>query len=145
MESIGRLPELRHDAWAGLSHDDGFDVASLLANKDQKTTSHSGISDFAKSRPDVLFETTSLNPETGQPAIDYLRASLEAGVHTITQTKVQSFTLTMNSARWQSQPANISYLSLRCSTALQSFPVPRDLATRSCPGLQRDLSIPLRM
>ena len=36
----------------------------------------------AKSRPDVLFETTSLNPETGQPAIDYLRASLEAGVHT---------------------------------------------------------------
>src|SRR5215211_7869302 len=25
--------------------------------------------------PDVLFETTSLNPETGQPAIDYLKAS----------------------------------------------------------------------
>src|SRR5829696_1728366 len=38
-------------------------------------------------RPDVLFETTSLNPETGQPAIDYLRAALEAGVHTITANK----------------------------------------------------------
>jgi homoserine dehydrogenase len=38
-------------------------------------------------RPDVLFETTSLNPETGQPAIDYMKASLEAGIHTITANK----------------------------------------------------------
>lgn len=42
---------------------------------------------LATARPDVLFETTSLNPETGQPAIDYLRASLQAGVHTITANK----------------------------------------------------------
>jgi homoserine dehydrogenase len=42
---------------------------------------------LATARPDVLFETTSLNPETGQPAIDYLKASLEAGVHTITANK----------------------------------------------------------
>lgn len=40
-----------------------------------------------KARPDVLFETTSLNPETGQPAIDYLKASLHAGAHTITANK----------------------------------------------------------
>src|SRR6185436_595484 len=33
------------------------------------------------------FETTSLNPESGQPAIDYLRASLNAGAHTITANK----------------------------------------------------------
>ena len=38
-------------------------------------------------RPDVLFETTSLNPETGQPAIDYLKASLQSGAHTITANK----------------------------------------------------------
>jgi homoserine dehydrogenase len=42
---------------------------------------------LATARPDVLFETTSLNPETGQPAIDYLRASLQAGIHTITANK----------------------------------------------------------
>lgn len=40
-----------------------------------------------KARPDVLFETTSLNPETGQPAIDYLKVSLQAGAHTITANK----------------------------------------------------------
>lgn len=38
-------------------------------------------------RPDVLFETTSLNPETGRPAIDYMRTSLQAGIHTITANK----------------------------------------------------------
>jgi homoserine dehydrogenase len=42
---------------------------------------------LATAKPDVLFETTSLNPETGQPAIDYLKASLQAGVHTITANK----------------------------------------------------------
>ena len=42
---------------------------------------------LAMARPDVLFETTSLNPETGQPAIDYLKASLKAGAHTITANK----------------------------------------------------------
>jgi homoserine dehydrogenase len=47
-----------------------------------------GFSEWlAKAKPDVLFETTSLNPETGQPAIDYLRASLQAGIHTITANK----------------------------------------------------------
>src|SRR6185503_18193541 len=38
-------------------------------------------------RPDVVFETTSLNPENGQPAIEYLRAALQFGAHTITANK----------------------------------------------------------
>lgn len=38
-------------------------------------------------KPDVVFETTSLNPETGQPAIQYLRKSLQAGAHAITANK----------------------------------------------------------
>jgi homoserine dehydrogenase len=47
-----------------------------------------GLNDWlTTARPDVLFETTSLNPETGQPAIDYLKASLQAGAHTITANK----------------------------------------------------------
>jgi len=50
--------------------------------------SQKGLNEWlAVARPDVLFETTSLNPETGQPAIDYMRASLEAGIHTITANK----------------------------------------------------------
>src|SRR5687767_7353295 len=47
-----------------------------------------GLDDWlATARPDVLFETTSLNPETGQPAIDYLKASLHFGAHTMTANK----------------------------------------------------------
>jgi homoserine dehydrogenase len=42
---------------------------------------------LAITKPDVVFETTSLNPETGQPAIEYLRKSLQAGAHTITANK----------------------------------------------------------
>lgn len=35
----------------------------------------------------VLFENTSLNPHTGQPAIDYIRTALAAGVHTVSANK----------------------------------------------------------
>lgn len=35
----------------------------------------------------VLFEATSLNAKTGQPAIDHIRAALEAGAHAITANK----------------------------------------------------------
>jgi homoserine dehydrogenase len=36
---------------------------------------------------DVLFEATSLNVETGQPAIDHIRAALDHGAHAITANK----------------------------------------------------------
>jgi homoserine dehydrogenase len=36
---------------------------------------------------DVLFEATSLNVESGQPAIDHIRAALEHGAHAITANK----------------------------------------------------------
>ncbi|HTZ46358.1 MAG TPA: homoserine dehydrogenase [Verrucomicrobiae bacterium] len=38
-------------------------------------------------KTDVLFEMTSLNAPTGQPAIDHLKAALEAGAHAITANK----------------------------------------------------------
>jgi len=38
-------------------------------------------------RADVLFEATSLNAETGQPAVDHIRAALEHGAHAITANK----------------------------------------------------------
>jgi homoserine dehydrogenase len=37
--------------------------------------------------PDVVFEATSLNVETGQPATDHIRAALEHGAHAITANK----------------------------------------------------------
>jgi homoserine dehydrogenase len=67
--------------------DTAIDVDALLAGTDQ-TESHDNINAWlATAKPDVVFETTSLNPETGQPAIDYMRASLQAGAHLITANK----------------------------------------------------------
>jgi homoserine dehydrogenase len=44
--------------------------------------------DFIKrSGADVLFENSPVNYQTGQPAIDHLRAALEAGMHAITANK----------------------------------------------------------
>jgi len=44
--------------------------------------------DFIQSCPaDVLFETTPVNYETGQPAVSYLQAALEKGMHAITANK----------------------------------------------------------
>src|SRR6202158_6235843 len=38
-------------------------------------------------QPDVVFEATSLNVESGQHAIDHIRAALEHGTHAITANK----------------------------------------------------------
>ena len=66
---------------------EAIDVNALLAGTDQ-TQPFSGINEWlAHAKPDVVFETTSLNPENGQPAIEYLRASLQAGAHTLTANK----------------------------------------------------------
>lgn len=42
---------------------------------------------LATARADVLFEATSLNVESGQPAVDHMRAALEHGAHAITANK----------------------------------------------------------
>ncbi|HEX6650621.1 MAG TPA: hypothetical protein VF075_13815 [Pyrinomonadaceae bacterium] len=64
-----------------------IDVSKLLSNSDE-TTAHSNIDDWlARAIPDVVFETTSLNRETGQPAIEYVKKSLRAGAHAITANK----------------------------------------------------------
>jgi len=42
---------------------------------------------LAAARADVLFEATSLNVESGQPAVDHIRAALEHGAHAITANK----------------------------------------------------------
>jgi len=58
-----------------------------LAGNDETAVLH-GIDEWlAIAKPDVVFETTSLNPENGQPAIEYLRKSLLSGAHAITANK----------------------------------------------------------
>ncbi len=47
-----------------------------------------GLAEWLKAaRADVVFENTSMNPETGQPAIDYLKTALEHGAHVVTANK----------------------------------------------------------
>jgi homoserine dehydrogenase len=40
-----------------------------------------------RSRADVVFEASSLDAQTGQPAIDHLKAALDLGAHAITANK----------------------------------------------------------
>ena len=73
-----------------LTNSNGFDVATLLSNVPlaEQASTADNISGWLKAaQPDAVFETTSLNPDSGQPAIDYLRAVLDAGAHAITANK----------------------------------------------------------
>jgi homoserine dehydrogenase len=73
-----------------LANKDGFDIARLLSNLPAAdgSSKENGISEWLQAaQPEVVFETTSLNPETGQPALDYLRAVLQSGAHGITANK----------------------------------------------------------
>jgi len=67
----------------------GLDVAALLAGDlPAAPQALSNVREWlAAARADVLFELTSLNPQTGQPAIDHIRAALEYGAHAITANK----------------------------------------------------------
>ena len=42
---------------------------------------------LTESRPDVVFEAIPLEPHTGQPALDYLRATLRHGSHVVSANK----------------------------------------------------------
>lgn len=73
-----------------LVNPDGFDVATLLSNTyiaEQLSTADNVSGWLKAARPDAVFETTSLSPDSGQPAIDYLRAVLESPAHAITANK----------------------------------------------------------
>src|SRR6185503_9057499 len=72
-----------------LANSDGFEVATLVSsNPLAEQTPADGITSWLKeAQPDAVFETTSLNPDSGQPAIDHVRAILDAGAHAITANK----------------------------------------------------------
>jgi len=69
----------------------GMDVSSLgngHTPASQISKSPANARDWLReARADVLFEATSLDPHSGQPAIDHIRAALEIGAHAITSNK----------------------------------------------------------
>ncbi len=51
-------------------------------------TTSQGVRDWlAAADADVVFEAIALDPHTGQPALDYLRATLEHGAHAVSANK----------------------------------------------------------
>jgi homoserine dehydrogenase len=83
--SLGWLAKSEGNNEAG-----GLDISSLLAGSASQNDSSSvnSIGEWLQvARPHAVFETTSLYPESGQPAIDYLRAALQSGAHAITANK----------------------------------------------------------
>ena len=72
-----------------LCNSEGFDMSALLTDASlAEQSSANNISEWlSAARPDAVFETTSLNPESGQPAINYLRSVLAFGAHAITANK----------------------------------------------------------
>ena len=67
---------------------EGLDAAALLRDEPPLADGLNNVRAWLRAaRADVLFEVTSLNRETGQPAIDHLKAALEMGAHAITANK----------------------------------------------------------
>ena len=67
-----------------------FEVVDLMSKSltAENSSSSNSLADWLRvAEPDVVFETTSLDPESGQPAIDYLRTVLQSGAHAITANK----------------------------------------------------------
>ena len=71
---------------------DGFDLQQVLQTSDLSTLSRAPapgtVIDFIEHCPaDVMFENSPVNHETGQPALDHIRAALQRGMHVITANK----------------------------------------------------------
>lgn len=69
---------------------DGFDVDQILTLGPAATPAEtaSDVTEWLRlARLDALFEVSSLEPLTGQPAIDHLEAALRHGTHVITANK----------------------------------------------------------
>jgi homoserine dehydrogenase len=73
-----------------LAAPDGFNVEELLSgvHASRVPRAPAGVKEWlAAARCDVLFETTPLEPLTGEPAVSHARAGLEHGAHVVTANK----------------------------------------------------------
>ncbi len=67
---------------------EGFTPEKILAGDFSEARKVTDIHEWLQlANADALFETTSLNAATGQPATDHLRAALELGAHAISANK----------------------------------------------------------
>ncbi len=70
---------------------EGFGDSELLSGEVSARTPPPSPSDLAgwlaAARCDVLFETTSLEPLKGEPAVSHVRTGLQAGAHVVTANK----------------------------------------------------------
>jgi homoserine dehydrogenase len=77
-----------------LAYPEGFDPAALGSadtSASAKLAPARKLADLDNwlqaAQPDVVFEATSLNVESGRPAIDHIRAALNFGAHAVTANK----------------------------------------------------------
>ena len=78
----------RRAGW--LAAPEGFTTEELLSERPAQRVSPAPCdvkSWLAAARCDVLFEMTSLEPLTGEPAVSHVRAGLEHGAHVVTANK----------------------------------------------------------
>jgi len=67
---------------------DGFTPAKLMAGDFTDGQASAEYAEWLRAaHVDVLFEASSLNAETGEPAISHIRAALELGAHAISANK----------------------------------------------------------
>jgi len=72
----------RH-GWA--RDDSGLQLSTLLSSEDLRE--HGTPPPIGSLEADVLVEVSTMNPRTGQPALDHVRQALEAGMDVITANK----------------------------------------------------------
>jgi homoserine dehydrogenase len=75
---------------AGLDLDKALEIAGRGGALDVLSTlerPQDGLDFIRRCPAQVLFENSPVNHETGQPAVDHLRAGLQAGMHAITANK----------------------------------------------------------
>jgi homoserine dehydrogenase len=66
----------------------GFTSEKLLAGDFSEAKSATDLQTWIRAaKLDVLFEASSLNAETGEPAISHIRAALESGAHAVSANK----------------------------------------------------------
>jgi homoserine dehydrogenase len=73
-----------------IANPDGLNVERAPSPADDRESNQkpANVRDWLQAaQADILFEATSLNVETGQPAIDHIRAALHHGAHAITANK----------------------------------------------------------
>ena len=79
----------RRNGW--VADPDGLNPLAVLNNhwpaSNPASAPHNIREWIERARADVVFETSSLNAATGEPAIDHIKAALEFGAHAITANK----------------------------------------------------------